>query len=106
MATVDPKRCPRYHLGGVRGEEHLAGRRDRSVHVRFVRDRHLRKRLAGRRVYSLDVLELPIIPDDTTAVPGEYWPDRISRAAFTVTRVERGGRKGRVGPHVLVVATP
>jgi SAM-dependent methyltransferase len=55
---------------------------------------------------ALGVLELPIIPEDTTATPEEYWPDRISRAGFTVTKVERVGREDRAEPYVLVVATP
>lgn len=53
----------------------------------------------------LGVLELPIIPEDTTAAPEEYWPDRISRAGFTITRVERVGREGRAEPYILVIAT-
>jgi SAM-dependent methyltransferase len=55
---------------------------------------------------TLGVLELPIIPEDTIAAPEEHWPDRISQAGFTVTRVERVGREGRAEPYVLVVATP
>ena len=55
---------------------------------------------------TLGVLELPIIPEDTTAAPEEYWPDRVSRAGFTVTEVERVAREGRAEPYVLVVATP
>ena len=55
---------------------------------------------------TLGVLELPIIPEDTTAAPEEYWPDRVSQAGFTVTRVERVAREGRAEPYVLVVATP
>jgi len=54
----------------------------------------------------LGVLELPIIPEDTTAGPEKYWPDRVTQAGFTVTRVERVGREGRAEPYVLVVATP
>ena len=55
---------------------------------------------------TLGVLELPIIPEETTAAPEEYWPERISRAGFTVTTVERVARKGRAEPYVLVVAAP
>ena len=55
---------------------------------------------------TLGVLELPIIPEDTTAAPEEYWPDRVSRAGFTVTEVERVPREGRAEPYVLIVATP
>jgi hypothetical protein len=32
--------------------------------------------------------ELPIIPEDTTTASEEYWPDRVSRAGFTVAAVE------------------
>ncbi|EMA54687.1 class I SAM-dependent methyltransferase [Halococcus salifodinae] len=55
---------------------------------------------------TLGVLELPIVPGDTTATPEEYWPDRITQAGFTVTRVERVGREGRAEPYILVGATP
>ena len=55
---------------------------------------------------TLGVLELPIIPEDTTAAPEEYWPDRVSRVGFTVTEVERVPREGRAEPYVLIVATP
>ena len=55
---------------------------------------------------TLGALELPIVPEDTTAAPEEYWPDRVSRADFTVTKVERVSRDGRAEPYVLVVATP
>lgn len=54
----------------------------------------------------LGVLELPIIPEDTTAAPEEYWPDRISQADFTVTNVERVPRERGSDPYILVVATP
>ena len=53
----------------------------------------------------LGVLELPITPDDTTAAPEEYWPDRVSQAGFTVTSVDQVSRGRRAEPYVLVVAT-
>jgi ubiquinone/menaquinone biosynthesis C-methylase UbiE len=55
---------------------------------------------------TLGVLELPIIPEDTTVAPEEYWPDRITRAGFTVTRIDRVSRGRRSEPYVLVVAAP
>ena len=56
---------------------------------------------------TLGMLELPIVPEDTTAPhPEDYWPDRILQAGFTVTRVERVSRGRRSEPYVLVIATP
>ena len=55
---------------------------------------------------TLGVLEVPIVPEDTTANPEEYWPGRISQAGFTVTNVERVPRERGSGPYILVVATP
>lgn len=55
---------------------------------------------------TLGVLELPIIPEDTTTASEEYWPDRVSRAGFTVAAVERVAQKGRAEPYILVVAAP
>ena len=55
---------------------------------------------------ALGVLELPIVPEDTTAAPEEYWPERISQAGFTVTTVERVPRERESDPYILVVATP
>lgn len=54
----------------------------------------------------LGVLELPIVPEDTTVVPEEYWPDRISRAGFTVTNIERVSRERGSDPYILVIVTP
>lgn len=56
---------------------------------------------------TFGMLELPIVPEDTTAPhPEDYWPDRILQAGFTVTRVERVSRGRRSEPYVLVIATP
>jgi ubiquinone/menaquinone biosynthesis C-methylase UbiE len=55
---------------------------------------------------TLGMLELPIIPEETTAAPEEYWSNHVSRAGFTVTEVERVAREGRAEPYVLVVAAP
>ena len=55
---------------------------------------------------TFGMLELPIVPEDTTTTPEEYWPKRISQAGFTVTTVERVARKGSAEPYILVVATP